>query len=411
MGSEYDVGMDSRESIAAKYEVLRPYLDERRRRLWAAAEARSLGRGGVTTVAAATGLERNTIAAGVRELGVPAPSGVAADSGVRAPGGGRKTLAEHDPALLQDLEALVEPLTRGDPMSPLRWTCKSTRQLAAELAAQGHPASHQTVAVLLVSLRYSLQGTRKTKEGTSHPDRDAQFAYLNGQVQAFQERGQPVISVDTKKKELVGDFANGGREWQPVGQPEQVRVHDFVDRDRGKAIPYGIYDIAANQGWVSVGTDHDTPAFAVASVQRWWEQMGQPTYPRATELLITADGGGSNGSRARRWKVELQRLADEAGLRIMVGHLPPGTSKWNKIEHRMFCHITENWRGRPLVSHEVIVQLIGHTTTRTGLSIRAELDAQSYPTGIKVTDAELAAVQLKPAAFHGEWNYSILPTR
>ena len=405
------VGMESRESIAAKYEVLRPYLDERRRRLWAAAEARSLGRGGVTTVAAATGLERNTIAAGVRELAVPAPPNVPADSGVRAPGGGRKTLAEHDPALLRDLEALVEPMTRGDPMSPLRWTCKSTRQLAAELSALGHPASHQTVAVLLVSLRYSLQGTRKTKEGTSHPDRDAQFAYLNAQVQAFQERGQPVISVDTKKKELVGDFAKGGREWQPIGQPEQVRVHDFVDPDLGKAIPYGVYDIAANQGWVSVGTDHDTPAFAVASVQRWWEQMGQPTYPRATELLITADGGGSNGSRARRWKVELQRLADETGLRITVGHLPPGTSKWNKIEHRMFCHITENWRGRPLVSHEVIVQLIGHTTTCTGLSIRAELDAQSYPTGMKVTDAELAAVQLEPAAFHGEWNYSISPTR
>jgi hypothetical protein len=411
VNSEYDGRMDSRESVAAKFAVLRPYLDERRRRLWAAAEARSLGRGGVTTVAAATGLRRNTIAAGLRELQAAVPSGVPADERVRAPGGGRTSLAEHDPALLRDLEALVEPLTRGDPMSPLRWTCKSTRQLAAELSAQGHPVSHQTVAALLVGLRYSLQSTRKTKEGASHPDRDAQFAYLNAQVQAFQGRGQPVISVDTKKKELVGDFANGGHEWRPVGQPELVRVHDFVDPDRGKAIPYGVYDLATNQGWVSVGTDHDTPAFAVASVQRWWKHMGRPTYPSATELLITADGGGSNGSRARRWKVELQRLADETGLQITVGHLPPGTSKWNKIEHRMFCHITENWRGRPLVSREVIVQLIGHTTTGTGLSIRAELDPQSYPTGIKVTDAELAAVRLEPAAFHGEWNYSILPKR
>jgi hypothetical protein len=411
MCSEYDGRMDVRESVAARYAALRPYLDERRRRLWAAVEARSLGRGGVTAVAAATGLRRNTVATGLRELEAAGRSEGPADERVRSPGGGRKGLATHDPTLLRDLEDLVEPLTRGDPMSPLRWTCKSTRQLAAELTAQGHPASHQTVAALLVGLRYSLQGTRKTKEGASHPDRDAQFAYLNAQVQAFQDRGQPAISVDTKKKELVGDFANGGREWQPAGHPEPVRVHDFVDPDLGKAIPYGVYDLAANQGWVSVGTDHDTPAFAVASIQRWWERMGRPTYPDATELLITADGGGSNGRRARLWKVELQRLADETGLRITVGHLPPGTSKWNKIEHRMFCHITENWRGRPLVSHEVIVQLIGHTTTRAGLSIRAELDAQSYPTGIKVTDAELAAVRLEPADFHGEWNYIISPKR
>jgi Rhodopirellula transposase DDE domain len=401
--------MESRESIAAKFEALRPFLDERRRRLWAAAEARALGRGGVTTVASATGLQRNTICAGIRELEAPEPRSLTSDQRVRVPGGGRKALTERDQTLLHDLEALVEPVTRGDPMSPLRWTCKSTRQLATELSGQGHPVSYQTVAALLHALRYSLQGTRKTKEGTSHPDRDGQFVYLNDQVQAFQARGQPVISVDTKKKELVGDFTNGGREWQPVGQPELVRVHDFVDPDLGKAIPYGVYDVGANSGWVSVGTDHDTPAFAVASVQRWWEQMGHPTYPKATELLITADGGGSNGSRARRWKVELQRLADETGLRITVCHLPPGTSKWNKIEHRMFSHITENWRGRPLVSHEVVVQLIGHTTTRTGLSIRAEVDTRVYPTGVKVTDAELAAVRLAPAEFHGEWNYSIIP--
>ena len=258
-------------------------------------------------------------------------------------------------------------------------------------------------------LHYSLQGTRKTKEGASHPDRDAQFAYLNEQVRAFQGRGQPVISVDTKKKELVGEFTNRGREWQPAGQPERVQVHDFVDPDLGKAIPYGVYDVGANRGWVSVGTDHDTPAFAVASIRQWWERMGHPTYPAATELLITADGGGSNGSQARLWKVELQSLADETGLRITVCHFPPGTSKWNKIEHRMFCHITENWRGRPLVSHEVVIQLIGHTTTRTGLSIRAQLDTHAYPTGVKVADAELAAVRLEPATFHGDWNYSIAP--
>jgi Rhodopirellula transposase DDE domain len=401
--------MDSRDTIAARFAALRPFLDERRRRLWAAAEAQAVGRGGVTTVAAATGLQRNTIRAGLRELRGADPAPVPSDQRVRTAGGGRKALTEHDPSLLRDLEALVDPLTRGDPMSPLRWTCKSTRQLATELSRHGHHVSHQTVAELLHALRYSLQGTRKTKEGASHPDRDAQFGHLNEQVQAFQARGQPVISVDTKKKELVGDFANRGREWQPGGQPELVRVHDFVDPDLGKAIPYGVYDVAANRGWVSVGTDHDTPAFAVASVQRWWEQMGHPTYPNATELLITADGGGSNGSRTRRWKVELQRLADETGLRITVCHFPPGTSKWNKIEHRMFCHITENWRGRPLVSHEVIVQLIGHTSTRTGLSIRAEIDSRPYPTGVKVTDAELAAVQLEPAEFHGEWNYRISP--
>jgi Rhodopirellula transposase DDE domain len=406
-------------SIQAKFEALRPYLDERRRRLWAAAEAMVLGRGGITAVASATGLERNTIRAGVRELQAsPTPSREAqAEAGaaedrvrrVRAVGGGRKPLTTEDPALVHDLEALVEPTTRGDPMSPLRWTCKSTRQLAAELVRQGHRISHQTVADLLHALDYSLQGTRKTREGADHPDRDAQFAYINEQTRAFQQRGQPAISVDCKKKERVGDFKNGGREWQPTGHAEQVRVHDFLDRQLGKAIPYGVYDIAANQGWVSVGVDHETAAFAVASVRHWWEQMGRPLYPTATELLITADSGGSNGSHTRLWKTELQRFADETGLRVNVCHLPPGTSKWNVIEHRLFCQITQNWRGRPLVSLEVIVNLIGNTTTRTGLKVRAELDPAPYPTGIKVSDAEFAAVQLQPATFHGDWNYSITP--
>jgi hypothetical protein len=402
-------------TIRAKFEALRPYLDERRRRLWAAAEAMALGRGGITAVASATGLQRATIRVGVRELqSSPTTSAeyepvAEAAQRVRAPGGGRKPLSSEDPTLVRDLEALVEPSTRGDPMSPLRWTCKSTRQLAAELVRQGHQVSHTTVAELLHALNYSLQATRKTQEGSEHPDRDAQFAYLNEQTRAFQQRGQPVISIDCKKKELVGDFKNGGREWQPSGYPEAVRVHDFLDKQLGKAIPYGVYDVAANQGWVSVGIDHETAAFAVASIRHWWEQMGHPRYPTATELLITADSGGSNGSHNRLWKTELQRLADETGLRLSVCHLPPGTSKWNVIEHRLFCHITQNWRGRPLVSLEVIVNLIGTTTTRTGLKVQADLDTAAYPTGIKVPDAELAAVQLEPAAFHGDWNYAIAP--
>ena len=402
-------------AIRTKFEALRPFLDERRRRLWAATEALALGRGGVTAVAAATALRRNTLHAGIRELqarasmAVAPPAPPAPEQRVRAPGGGRKALTARDPTLLSDLEALVEPLTRGDPESPLRWTCKSTRQLAAELARQGHRVSHQTVAELLHTLDYSLQGTRKTTEGATHPDRNAQFARINAQTHAFQERGQPVISVDTKKKELVGDFTNGGRAWRPAGHPEPVRVHDFIDRVLGKAIPYGVYDVAANQGWVSVGTDHDTPAFAVQAVRRWWEEMGRHAYPHATELLITADGGGSNGSRARLWKIALQRLADDTGLSITVGRFPPGTSKWNQIEHRMFCHITQNWRGRPLVSREAIVHLIGTTTTRTGLTIRAGLDTGAHPTGVKVSDAELAAVRLAPADFHGDWNDTIAP--
>jgi hypothetical protein len=406
-------------TIRGKFEALRPYLDERRRRLWAAAEAMALGHGGITTVAAATGLQRATIRVGLRELQSrpststepePEPVAVAeAAQRVRAAGGGRKPLTAEDPTLVRDLEALVEPTTRGDPMSPLRWTCKSTRQLATELVRQGHRVSHTTVAEVLHALNYSLQATRKTQEGSQHPDRDAQFTYLNQQTRAFQQRGQPVISVDCKQKELVGDFANGGREWQPAGSPEVVRVHDFLDKQLGKAIPYGVYDVAANQGWVSVGIDHETAACAVASIRQWWEQMGHARYPSATELLITADSGGSNGSHNRLWKTELQRLANATGLRLKVCHLPPGTSKWNVIEHRLFCHITQNWRGRPLVSLEVIINLLGTTTTRTGLKVHAGLDRGSYPTGIKVPDAELAAIQLEPASFHGDWNYVIAP--
>src|SRR4051794_2370034 len=309
------------------------------------------------------------------------------------------------------LERLVDPATRGDPMSPLRWACKSTAQLAGELTRQGHPVSPRTVGRLLKADGYSLQGNRKTKEGGDHPDRNAQFEHINATVTKFQRRGQPVISIDTKKKELVGEFKNGGREWQPQGEPEEVRVHDFLDKDLGKAIPYGVYDIGENQGWVSVGIDHDTARFATEAIRRWWSKMGAKRYPGAKALLITADGGGSNGSRCRLWKVALQDLAARLELPIHVCHFPPGTSKWNKIEHRMFCHITQNWRGRPLVSHEVIIHLIANTATQTGLKIRAELDDGTYPTGIKVTDEELAAVNLKRDKFHGEWNYSILPPR
>jgi hypothetical protein len=315
-----------------------------------------------------------------------------------------------DATLLADLEALVNPLTRGDPESPLRWTCKSTVQLAIALQERGHRVTPRTVARLLQQQQYSLQRTRKTIEGTTHPDRDAQFQHINAQTCAFQRRGQPVISVDTKKKELVGAFKNAGREWQPVGMPVRVNTHDFPDPDLGKAIPYGVFDVTANQGWVTVGTDHDTPDFAVQSIRTWWRQMGSSRYPAATDLLVMADGGGSNSSRARQWKVALQTLADDLQLPITVSHFPPGTSKWNKIEHRMFCHSTENWRGRPLVSHETIVNLIGSTTTQTGLSIQAALDNNSYPTGIKVSDETLAAVRIERATFHGEWNYTILPS-
>jgi hypothetical protein len=397
-------------SLQEKYELLRLELDERGRRLWAASEALALGRGGIVTVARATGLAERTIRRGQRELRRPAAAVAVASRRVRRPGGGRKRLVAEDPTIVAALEALVEPTARGDPQSPLRWTCKSTRRLAKELTRQGHRISHTKVAQLLEGLGYSLQGTRKTKEGAAHPDRNAQFEYLKEQVQAFQRRGQPVVSVDTKKKELVGDFANGGREYQPKGHPEKVRVYDFADKDLGKAIPYGIYDLTANCGWVSVGLDHDTAQFAVATLHRWWQRMGRKVYRKAHELLITADGGGSNGSRCRLWKVELQRLADETGLTITVCHFPPGTRKWNKIEHRMFCHITENWRGRPLINHEVIVSLIANTTTNAGLRLKAALDARRYPTGLKVTDKQMRIVNLHPADFHGEdWNYIIKP--
>jgi transposase len=403
--------MPDRETLRSKYELLRPFMDERLRRLWAATEAKALGRGGISQVAAATGLSRQTIAAGLRELweGSPPSPSPAPHGRIRRPGGGRKPLTDHDPMLLQDLEALVEPTSRGDPQSPLRWTCKSTAKLAAELQRQGHPISPRKVAELLHQLKYSLQGNRKTKEGTSHPDRDGQFRHINEQAIAFQERGQPVVSVDAKKRELVGDFKNGGREWQPQGSPEEVRVHDFEDKQRGHAIPYGVYDLTANQGWVSVGTDHNTAAFAVETLRRWWQQMGAGAYPEATQLLVTADGGGSNAHQSRLWKVALQQLADETGLRITVCHFPPGTSKWNKIEHRMFAWITQNWRGRPLVSHETIVNLIANTTTEKGLQIHAELDPNSYPIGLKVPNEEMARVRIERASFHGDWNYTIAP--
>ncbi len=396
--------MDEEAGLAQKFATLLPQLDERQRRLLLAAEARALGRGGVTRVARAAGVSRPTIERGLAELDQPAPPGR-----VRQPGGGRRR-RERDPALLAALEALVEPDARGDPTSPLRWTCKSTRQLAAALTQRGHAVSEWTVRRLLHEAGYSLQAPTKTREGAGHPDRDAQFRYLNDQIKAFLARGLPVVSVDTKKKELVGDFKNGGREWQPKGEPERVNVHDFPDPALGKAIPYGIYDVGRNAGWVTVGQDHDTASFAVASLRRWWEAVGRPAYPDADRLLISADGGGSNGYRLRLWKVELQHFADLADLGVTVCHLPPGTSKWNKIEHRLFAHLSLNWRGRPLVSHEVIVNLIGATTTQTGLRVRAELDQGRYPTKVKVSDEQLAAVRLSPHPFHGEWNYTIAPS-
>jgi hypothetical protein len=394
--------------IRAKFESLKPVLDERTRRLWAATEARAIGRGGITRVAQATGISPVTIRAGLRQLGRP-PGSDATTSRVRRPGGGRKPLIHHDPGLLTALESLVEPLTRGDPQSPLRWTCKSTAKLAAELKARGHAVSPRTINTLLSRLGYSLQSNRKAREGGKHPDRNAQFEHINTTARSFQKSGQPVVSVDTKKKELVGDFKNGGREWRPEGKPEEVRVHDFIDPKLGKAIPYGVYDLAANLGWVSVGVDHDTAEFAVATLRRWWERLGRGMYPGAKRLLVTADGGGSNGSRCRLWKLKLQEFADESGLRITVCHFPPGTSKWNKIEHRMFCHITQNWRGRPLVDLECVVKLIGSTTTETGLEIRAELDERAYPLGRVVTAEEMGSISIKADEFHGEWNYTIRP--
>jgi hypothetical protein len=398
--------------IHEKFRALSAVMDERMRRQWAAAEASSMGWGGISAVAQATGLARNTILAGQRELQHRAANPrEAVTTRLRRTGGGRKPITQTDPGLLQALEALVDPMTRGHPESPLRWTCKSTSKLAEELTAKQHPVTDRTVAMLLKEAGYSLQANRKTREGSSHPDRNAQFHHINRAVRAFHKRTQPVISVDTKKKELVGEFKNAGQEWQPEGEPEQVKVHDFPDKNLGKAIPYGVYDLACNEGWVSVGIDHDTAEFAVFSIRRWWLEMGQRRFPRASELLITADGGGSNSSRNRLWKKSLQGLADETGLKVRVCHFPPGTSKWNKIEHRLFCFITKNWRGRPLTTYQVIVNLIAQTTTKTGLIVRAALDDRKYETGIVVTDEELGQLNLTRDKFHGEWNYTISPKK
>ncbi len=399
------------EWVREKYEVLRETLNERSRRLWAATEARSLGRGGIAAVIAATGMSSATVNKGLSELeAVQSGGAVLPPERIRRPGGGRKRATDKQPGLARALQRLVEPTARGDPESALRWTCKSTRKLADELSKQGFKVGSRTVAKELKAQQFSLQANRKTREGTSHPDRDAQFAHINEQVLRFQRRRQPVISVDTKKKELVGEFKNVGREWRRRGQPQEVRMHDFPDPKMNKAIPCGVYDLTRNEGWVSVGIDHDTARFATASIKRWWKKMGKKRYPQAKALLITADCGGSNSSRTRLWKVALQELADDLGLRLTVCHFPPGTSKWNKIEHRMFCHITRNWRGRPLTSYAVIVQLIGKTTTQAGLQIRAELDPHTYKTKETVTPEQLQRVRLKPAAFHGEWNYTIVPT-
>ena len=390
--------------IRLKYEALLPELDERSCRLWAGAEAKSLGHGGVAAVSSATGLAESTIRIGRKELSEKRDMETRR---VRRKGGGRKPLELKDTELLKQLDTLVEPISRGDPMSPLRWTCKSTRRLAKELTAQGHPCSHAKVGQLLADLNYSLQSTRKRMEGKSHADRNAQFKFINSRVKDFQNRGQPVISVDAKKKELIGRFSDNGREYHPKGSPEEVETYDFPSLADGKGIPYGVYDMTTNQGWVSVGTDHDTAQFAVQTIRQWWIQMGRVAYPEAKELLITADGGGSNGSRCRLWKLELQEFANWAQINVRVCHFPPGTSKWNKIEHRMFSHITQNWRGRPLTSHDVIVQLIANTTTKKGLRIRAALDSAIYPIGLKVSDKEMKAINLNRDEFYGEWNYSI----
>jgi hypothetical protein len=397
------------ERIRRKYRVLVPEMDERRRRQWAAAEARELGWGGISLVARATGLSRPTIMAGLRELDQPESRRSAEAARIRRLGGGRRPLTQTDPGLLAALESLLEPVTRGDPESPLRWTCKSTRRLAEELTRRSHRVGPRTVATLLQAAGYSLQANRKTREGIAHPDRNAQFEYINASVARFLLSGQPAISVDTKKKELVGDFKNGGREWHRQGQPEEVRVHDFLDKTLGKAIPYGVYDMLNNQGWVSVGINHDTAQFATNSIRRWWHEMGRSRFPKASELLITADGGGSNGHRTRWWKVSLQALADELDLPLFVCHFPPGTSKWNKIEHRLFSFITQNWRGRPLVSLQAIVSLIASTTTSTGLIVKAALDTNHYDIEIKVSDEELAGLRLQRQEFHGDWNYTISP--
>lgn len=397
--------MDALGELQTKWNVLVPHLDERQRRLMAAAEARVLGYGGIALVAKASGLSRTTVHKALAEL----EAGPLADGRVRQPGAGRKRVKEKDPGLVLALEHLIDPTTRGDPMSPLRWTCKSTRQLALALTEQGHAISHTVVSELLQELGYSMQANAKTIEGKQHPDRDAQFQYINRQTKRQLRRENPAISVDAKKKELVGTYKNGGHEWQPQGKPERVQTHDFPDPTVGKALPYGVYDMARNEGWVNVGNDHDTASFAVESIRRWWRSMGRKAYPAADGLLVCADSGGSNGYRPRLWKLELQHLADETGLKITVCHFPSGTSKWNKIEHRLFAHITMNWRGRPLISHEVVVNLISATTTRTGLKVKAQLDTSEYPLKVKVTEEEFNGINLKRHRFHGEWNYTISP--
>jgi len=400
----------SETSIAEKYESIKPYLNERARRIWAATEAQAIGRGGVSEVARATGLSRTTVYQGINELTQQSRNldnrGI---GGIRQPGGGRKRLSETDRQLVKDLQKLVESSTRGDPESPLLWTSKSTTKLAEELQVMGHSVSQSSVWRLLEEMGYSLQANRKVHEGDDKPDRDEQFLHITQRVKQFQAQHQPVISVDAKKKELLGEYKNQGQEWHSKGSPIEVNVYDFVDEKRGKALPYGVYDLYLNQGWVSVGIDHDTAQFAVESIRRWWDEMGSPLYPDAYQLLITADCGGSNGYRVRLWKLELQHLADDTGLAIEVCHFPPGTSKWNKIEHRMFCHISQNWRGRPLTSRQVVIKLINHTQTKQGLQIQAKLDKHHYKTKIKVNDEEFNAISIERDLFHGEWNYRIKP--
>jgi len=393
-------------TLRRKYRALRTVLTERSRRVWAASEAIALGHGGIGRVEAATGISRSTISRGIREL--DAKVAVSPDR-TRRPGGGRKRTVDIDARLVVDLEALVEPTASGHPESALRWTSKSVRHLATALQAMGHTVSYRVVMQMLHDAGYSLQANRKTREGAPHPDRDAQFQYVDAQVRRFQQQHRPAISVDTKKKELIGDFKNAGREWRPTEDPEPVRVHDFIIPANGKAVPYGVYDLTRNEGWVSVGIDHDTASFAVHAIRRWWRVMGRPAYPDTTALLITADAGGSNGSRVRLWKWELQQFANRTGLAITVCHFPPGTSKWNKIEHRLFSHIAMNWRGKPLVDLATIVSLIGETTTETGLRVRSEIDEGRYPNAVKITDAQLAQLRLDPHAFHGDWNYTLQP--
>src|SRR6266545_2547366 len=402
------------QGIRTKYQQLRSVMDERVTRLWAASEAQVLGRGGIAAVVEATGISKSRIRAGISDLEeqrLAPPTSPARGQRVRRPGAGRPTLLEKDPTLLDDLDLLIEPVTRGDPESPLRWTCKSKDKLATELRAMGHEVSATKIGLLLHDLGYSLQVVRKTREGDQSPDRNAQFEHINWKAKSFIARGEPVVSVDTKKKELVGDFKNGGSEWQPKGTPETARVHDFVDKALGKVIPYGVYDSARNEAWVSVGIDHDTAEFAVATLERWWREMGKKSYPNASKILVTADGGGSNSPRTRLWRVELQRFADASGLDISVCHFPPGTSKWNKIEHRLFSQITQNWRGRPLVSRETVVALIRATTTKSGLRVRAKLDTRSYEVKKTVTAAQLENVRIKRERFRGDWNYTVRSTK